>query len=230
MANDAITSPRAPATSDQPKGPFWDQGSESNEPGQAAAVEFNPQRLTAWYRVTLGGVDLPGVCAVRSAGRQRRVDVANAPADEQSTLIDTGSTAAEIVIAVTMWTPEHHARWERFAEVARDWFKVAESVNQANATPGAEQGKPPAMDVQHPGLALAGIASLYLRQVSVPEPGNVPGTMTVTIAAVEYDHRPKPKQKQAVAPVDTSLDGIAKMPIAKEIQPKATPSTTERGP
>jgi hypothetical protein len=230
MADETITSPRAPATTEQPKGPFWDFGSESNEPGQAAAVEFNPARLTDWYRVILGGTELPGVCSVRSAGRQRRVDVANAPADEQSTLIDTGSTAAEVVITVTMWTTSHHARWERFAEVARDWFKAAEAVNQANAAAGSEKKKPPAMDVQHPGLALAGITSLYLRQVSVLEPGPVPGSMAATISAVEYDHRPKPKAKQAAGPVDNSLDGIAKMKTAKELQPKATPSTTQVGP
>jgi hypothetical protein len=229
MADDAsITSPTAGAS---PRTPFWDHAPvRPDETGdQDVYVEFNPLRLTDWERVTLGGIELPGVCRVRTPGRQRRVDVANAPGEDVSALIDVGAMAAEVVISCTMWTPSHLARWENFCEVAREWFGAASAA--VAATAAGEKTPPPAMDVYHPGLALVGVTSLYLRQVSPPEPGAVTGTMTATITAVEWRHRPKPKKNQAVKTVDISLDGLDKKSIAKELQPKAsTPSQTEVKP
>lgn len=227
-AFETIDAPASGTRDNVPKSPFWDFAPTVDGKDQDVYVQFNPNRVTSWERVTLGGIDLPGVCQVRSAGRLRRVDVANAPADDTSTVIDSGATAAEVQINVTIWTPAHLARWETFMEMARDWFASANDAAAAAAKTGTRIDTT-ALDVVHPGLNLAGVTSLYLRQVGVLAPGGVRGTYEAMILAVEYDHRPAPKKKQAVKPVDTSLDGLDKKTVAKELQPK-TPSQTQAGP
>jgi hypothetical protein len=229
MAGEVIvSSPPTSQASETPKTTFWDHaptgpGDGQDKWGQDAYVQFNVNLVTAWERVTLAGLALPGVCRVRSSGRSRKVDVAGAPMEDVEVLNDLGATSAEVAITVKVWTPGHLAQWERFMDAARDWFRAAEAA-------AVKREQPPGLDVIHPGLNLAGVTSLYLRQVGVLEPGAERGTYESTILAVEYRHRPKPKKDKAVKSVDSSLDGLDKKSVAKELRPKQKPSETQGKP
>jgi hypothetical protein len=199
-----------------PRAPFWDLSA----PG--VYVQFDERLLTAWERVSIAGIDLPGRCAVVSPGRARKVQRNSGPGDETETLIDTGALAADVQIIVQIWTPEHLARWEEFSEKMRDL------VADARDDTGAKSASAPALDIVHPGLNMAGVASLYVYQVSVLQPGAVRGTMESTILATEYRQIKKAKN-QALPQVTASK---ANLVLAPEMERAAvpTPSSTEGGP
>jgi hypothetical protein len=130
--------------------PFWDlgPGEKVGDKDGRVYVEFNPQLLTPWERVKIAGFDLPGRSTVISPGRVRKVQRNGGPGDEAEEIIDVGALAADVQIIVQVWTPEHLEQWDAFSDRMRDLF--------AEARDDTGKKSAPALDVDHPGLNLAG--------------------------------------------------------------------------
>lgn len=201
-----------------PKTAFWDLAPSG------AYYQFDDRLITPWERVSLAGFDLPGRCVVASPGRVRKVKTYSGPGDEGEEIIDLGATAADVQIVVQIWTKPQLAKWEQFVEMYQDLIAKARSAKVLN------EAEAPAMDVAHPGLALAGVTSVFVYQISILTPSSVRGMMESTILASEYRSLKKAKKtKQTVTPVSSSLDGLDGIKIDPAIQPK-TPSATETNP
>jgi hypothetical protein len=203
--------------------PFWDlgPGEKVGDKDGRVYVEFNPQLLTPWERVKIAGFDLPGRSTVISPGRVRKVQRNGGPGDEAEEIIDVGALAADVQIIVQVWTPEHLEQWDAFSDRMRDLF--------AEARDDTGKKSAPALDVDHPGLNLAGITSLFVYQVSVLQPSSIRGVMESTILATEYRSRKKAKT-QSVAPLKASQSNLKLAPEIKAAASPRTPADTERDP
>jgi hypothetical protein len=188
-----------------PRTPFWADGATGG------AEQLGP--APPWYRVQLGGVWLPGMCVVRSPGRVRKVLPAAAAGDSAEEITDTGAENAGAQIVCYMWTLEHLKRWEVFLEQLEEQ--------------GGSRGDPKALDVVHPGLNLAGISSLYVLGVSIPEPSNRPGMFEATLLATEFRPKKPGKPKTIASSVSATP---ANLTLAPEIATAASPAATEAGP
>lgn len=187
-----------------PRTPFWDAA-----PGQSYVQH---QRPGPWESVRLAGVDLPGVCFVRSA-KGRKSSRTAGPGDEQEAIVDTGAEASDVGITCVMWTPEHLAGWEDLIEAVE--------------LKGGTRGDPKAVDVVHPGLNAAGITSLYVLMVTIPERGRVSGTMEFALQATEF----RPKAKKAPGGAPKMMIEASTPPIPVAIDPtKPSPRGTESKP
>jgi hypothetical protein len=231
--------PAAPG-SPAPRTPFWDLAPAG------VYLQFDERLVTPWERVKLAGVDLPGVCSVASPGRIRKVQTMSGPGDEGEIVLDVGAMAADVSITVRMWTPAHLAQWEAFTDeyerlllglrVGDDvWtppiFPAAVPAAPIPAQPTPQDATVPALDVIHPGLALANITRIYVYQVGIPAPSSVKGLYEATILGSEYRHVKKAK-KQSVSPVSNSLDGLDKKTLSGDLRKGVTekPSVTEAKP
>jgi hypothetical protein len=203
----------APVGSSIAATPFWDLGPSG------VYVQFAPELVTPWERVSIGGTELPGRASVLSAGRVRKIQRAGGPGDEAEQIIDVGALAADIQIIVQIWTLQHLRVWEAFSVQMQKMIEIARASKTAA----------PAMDVDHPGLNLVGISSLYIYQVSVLQPSNVRGVMESTILATEY--RPRLRAAtQAVAPTRASQSNLKLAPEIEAAVSPPTPAVTDGAP
>ena len=98
-------------------GPYVDllsRGQHSKLGGEATSGspfwEDNPD---AWDAVYLGGMRIPGLCAVSGKGFEQRIDKKKTAGKHGAKLTHTGNDCADFEIAVRMWTPEHLRDFER---------------------------------------------------------------------------------------------------------------------
>ncbi len=205
-----------------PRAPFWDLS-----PG-GVYVQFDERMITPWERVTIAGIQLPGLCRVTSPGRPRKVGTYSGPGEEVEELLDFGAQAGHVSIACLMWTPDHLARWEAFTEAQE---KRIDNFRWQQVSAPNDAASVPAVEIQHPGLALARITTIYLTQIGVLDDGPIKGTKVGTILGTEYREKKREKAKsQKVKPVvsaDNDFSEIERMEIAPELQ---APSNTESGP
>lgn len=88
--------------------PHWD-----GDGGAATAADpANIDRRTAWEKVVLGGVTMPGVAEV-SVQQGRKIDDRGSPGRNGARLIDRGAEAAKVTIRLKVWTPEQLAQLQR---------------------------------------------------------------------------------------------------------------------
>jgi hypothetical protein len=134
---------------------------------------------------TIAGVALPGL--VKIAGTlSRKLDKKNAKGADGATITDDGANAAEIELSVIMWD-------------AGQWTAYQELLPLIN--PIQTKGKLSPVDVVHPVLALHGIRSVYVEEVTLPQAGNIPQTREFKIKLVEWRPAPKtPKPSKSVTP------------------------------
>lgn len=134
---------------------------------------------------TLAGLTLPGI--VKIAGSMtRKLDKKNAKGADGATITDDGANAAEIELALVMWTAAH---WEAYQA-------MVPLIN-----PLAQKGKLSPVDIVHPVLALHGVKSVYVEDVSLPQAGSIPQTREVKIKVVEWRPAPKkPKKSKSTTP------------------------------
>jgi len=139
---------------------------------------------------TLAGIKLPGI--VRIAGTlSRKLDKKNAKGADGATITDDGANAAEIELALIMWTEYH---WEQYQE-------ILPIIN-----PVTHKGKLSPVDVVHPVLALHGINSVYVEEVSLPQDGSIPQTREVKIKITEWRPAPKvPKKSTSTTPTRSEM-------------------------
>jgi hypothetical protein len=177
---------------------FWDLAPD----GAFEDADSGPgwARPGPWESVRLADVDLPGKCTVRS-GKGRKLEVHQAQGANVEQLNDLGAETDEVLIVCQMWMPAH---LERYADLVK-----------AIEVKGGPRGKPRALKIDHPGLALLGIDSIYVTHITVPEPVGK-GVMEFSVRGSEF----KPATGQpALLP---SGPGIATVPTAIKVGSAAT--------
>lgn len=182
--------------------------------GWAAVEEEGKHGRDPWDEVRLGSNEpLPGVARV-SGSFSRKVDVALSPGTDGSTLTDLGYQPASIEITLTMWTNIQLVEWEGLLPKLRP-------------KPGKGIGE--ALDISHPATRAAGIRSVYITSVTLPQPGEVTGTVSVTIQCIEYRKstpapatRPKQSRldltrQRTVVPVGPAQTPVASAPFSAPV-------------
>jgi hypothetical protein len=164
----------------------------------------------AWDRITIAGKKLPGL-AIVNADSQFKVDPKKSPGKSGATPTFHGRRPADIDIQVIIWTED----------------QLDELTEQLVVLWPAEpdRKKPQPVDVYHPSLALLGIKSMYLTQVSGLKPGPVSKSMSMSMKAHEY--RRGGKKSESLTPDGSAPPNvIAPARLQQSANaPQALPST-----
>jgi hypothetical protein len=186
---------------------FWDDGS------QASFEQYGDPG--PWDTAVLAGIQLPGYCAVRSPGKVRKMERLSGPGYDSEELQDAGAENAEVAITCYLWMADHLIQWRQ----------VLRAIEQNGGT----RASPKALDVYHPGLAISGITSLYIYQVSMLEPSQVRGVRESTILGREFMPRLKGKSAATVKPIDGTIN-IVRPTAFDERVPVLPPSKKDAEP
>ena len=143
----------------------------------------------SWDTVVFGGVKLPGLCKIDGLKVSQRWDIREAPGTDGATETHKGYTPASFSVVVTIWEDEH-------------WATLQAAIAKIRPRPG--KSPPGAFDVVHPKLALYGIKSAIVTDISGPDGPDEQGFGTLTIACREYFAQPK---KNATGTANTSKGG-----------------------
>ena len=153
-----------------------------------------------WSRMTMDGVLLPGVAAVRG-GHERREDTLESPGEDAATVTHLAYGGAVFDVEVLMWTDEHARQWERIYRLFRPRKGVALR----------------AVTVVHPALQLADVRQLYVRRITVAEPDRL-GLWRASIELVEYVPRSRARRGSGqIQPAGPDVD-IGALPVAQPSQ------------
>lgn len=114
-----------------------------------------PQGASPWDFVYVDGQLLPGIAKV-SGQRRHRIDQPQGNGQTGLLNVHTGFDPGEIIIHLTMWTPQ---QWVRFKQVLQLFQPAPKNGDFAYQ----------AVDVSHPGLEMLGIRRMYVVNVSVPQ-------------------------------------------------------------
>lgn len=133
----------------------------------ASNVEY-PDAITAWDRVYLGGLALPGIAVVRGSAK-RRTDKKRRSGVNGARVTHLGWDASELKITVRIWTAEQ---------------LDALQPMMGNFKPKSGKAPKP-VDVYHPGLALLGIHTVEVLEVTFLE-RVAPDQFETTITCIEF--------------------------------------------
>ena len=174
-----------------------------------------------WEKVSLAGVEIPGVCRVSGTGMRLRSETRKSPGRDGASVAIMGLDIAAFSIEVTMWKPEHLSAFRTIIGMAKPTSAASNGRSQAVAgidlTP---------LDVSHPALHAFGITQCIVDSVSIPTERS-PGIWTSTISCREFDprmlDRGQPKTSRSGKSRAIALDSG----VTTAIQ---TPSSTNSGP
>ncbi len=129
-------------------------------------------------RVYLGGDWWPGV-AVVECDASRAVDLQKRKGDDGANLVDQGYEPAKVKITITGWTDDHQTELER----------LLPSVH-----PRRKGGIRTPVDIYHVATEIVAVRQIYVTKVGplILGTGNMFGSWTFTIEAVEWFPEPKP--------------------------------------
>ncbi len=177
---------------------FWDN------PADAYEQFSDPAQWSSWDTAMLAGQRVPGVVRVHS--RKRRKLLANgAIGANAEQLVDTGAEASSVEMTCFMWMEHHLAQYAA----------LAKAIEVQSGT----RKDPKALQVEHPGLKLLGIKSLYVTSMGVPMSKGPGQGYEVSIEAQEF----KPINKSAAAKNNAAL------PVDQDVLNSKVPSKFDAG-
>lgn len=140
--------------------------------------------------VLFGGKETPGLADVSGADSPRKWDERIAPGMGGAFLIVMGRPLIHFSVKVRLYTDQDWQDWYQFIPALRKYPK-----RQGAALPGTPPPAAHAIDVWHPWLSDAGIASCVIADILQPVE-NTPGEWMHEIKCIEF-RQPKP----VIAPV-----------------------------
>lgn len=206
--NQEGTDPAAVKLTLDPTDITWDGKSLEERPTASSAsfwiqdetgVEGPDYSKNLWDTVRLGGVLLPGICAVKGLP-MLSFDKKKAGGVDGATITVNGYLPGPIDIECRMWTP---SQWQLFVNYVAP--KIWRRPNSGKTDPAKL-----AKDIDHPALAVWGIRSVVVLGVSVIEPAGDPGVRVVRLKCVEHV---APKKSATV-----TAKGSTNVPIDKHFQ------------
>ena len=145
----------------------------------ASNVEY-PDAIGAWDRVYLGGLALPGIAVVRGSAK-RRTDRKRSSGVNGARVTHLGWDASELKITVRIWTAEQ-----------------LDALQPMIGNLKPKSGKAPKpVDVYHPALALLGVHTVEVLEVTLPERVG-PDQFETTISCIEFV--PSSKKSKVTTP------------------------------
>jgi len=161
--------------------PFWDP---------VGTGVFGPLYAPdEWDTVSIGGLQLPGICTVKGEP-QLAFDKKKAGGVDGATITVNGYLPGPITIECLIWLPEHLRRMEEIS--SKIWTKPNKKT----------KAKALAVPIKNPAFALWGITDVVVLGVSVPEKGPVWGSRVIKIKCVEYVEQKPGKTKTARSSID----------------------------
>ena len=146
--------------------PFWD----TSEVGYTQLGD-----VSIWQQCAIGAIILPGLVDVVVPGREKKLDVKDAPDKGGATITPKGWSPSPVTITVTMWTPAHLAAWIDVHDELRSMEKNG--------------------DVPQPITSIVtdevGITDIYVKRITGFEQGNKPGTKVIKIEALDAIKKPQ---------------------------------------
>jgi hypothetical protein len=149
----------------------------------AEALESNDP----WDRMTILGVDVPGIVQV-SGAIARKLDVKKAAGSDGAKVAHLGAEPARFEITVMLWT----------ASQLEVWDTIAWGLRNAN-----QGGVPAAVDVSHPALSMSGITKAIAERIGFPQRRDH-GVFEVRVTMVE-SRQPQPVSKSGTTEFTGSL-------------------------
>lgn len=160
-----------------------------------------------WDVLQLAGQELPGLAKVK-ASRKYKLDRKDQAGADGGDLTGLGHMPAEVEITLRLWTTSQ--------------FNELQSLLPKLMTrPG--KGIPSPVDASHPALALLGIKSLYITELSAPMETSTKHVFELTLQATEF----LPVKKQNVTLTPTMSAAEADVPVEPGLLP---PSESDTGP
>ena len=151
------------AGTDQVFVPPWDMCDVSDD-------QYQEYYASVWDRITLGPFTFSGTCKIGGDGPKLSVDKRRKKGALVQKLVTNGYDTTELKITLRLWT----------AEQLEDYSALVSEVNPKRT------GKPYAIEVYHPALALAKIQYILVYGVSFLLPSGQPGIYESTLSALEF--------------------------------------------
>lgn len=192
--------------------PYWDSGIVN---GQVVDFGEGPTYATSpWDTLTLGGMKLPGVCAV-TCQPQREVDKKKPHGGDGAKVTIRGYLPSEVMINLTIWTGEQWKIWQQIAQ--KLWPRA---------------GKPAAdpFDIVHPETALWGIKSVIVISPSSSKKGTVDGQRVWAIKCLEQFEPTKKSTTKTMKGSKVELHPVFKDEQGEKNAAGEPPSKTSTGP
>jgi hypothetical protein len=183
-----------------------------------SSIPFWEDSPRLWDTVTIGGYTLPGIASVKG-DVSRRVETANVVGSDGTRATDLGYGGCQVTVTLQLWEQAH---LDAYVDIA--------GHIRPKATPLDAQGQPisqapQALDVLHPALAAAGVRSLIVFRLGLPEKTQQKGVYEVQIELQEF----VPEKKGTAKAITTSVpiadvsDAAAQRKTAQDKAPSATP-------
>lgn len=170
---------------------FWDDPLYDQD-GKPIGIEGDLYGSSAWDRVMLNGMILPGLWEA-TATPALQIDIQKPHGFDGAALVSRGYIPAGITITGRIWTPE---QWRTFQQIIPTFWAPPNhyATNDQKRTNGQIVGQQRAVAVDYPGLAALNIHWLVIKQITPPEPTSDKGVRQIKIVAVEYVPEPQKKQ------------------------------------
>lgn len=156
----------------------------------------------AYYTVSIGGSELPGVAKVEGLKLGNKYDIKEAPGTDGAVFTFQGYTPAPFDVVVRFWTRAHFVEWVRLFRKMRP-------------KPGKQ--RPGAVDIVHPQLVAADITRVVIREI---EPKFESQAHECKISCTQWLPAPKKKATQ------TLFNSNDQTFASTQRQQAAPPSTT----
>jgi hypothetical protein len=143
----------------------------------SAPINWPPgSRDKAWNTVTISGLAMPGTCKVSGIGYKHDIHIKKTPGKNGATITDLGRQPATFTVTCQL-----------ACQADLDGFEMTLPLLEPVQSNGSKQ-ELEAVTISHPALAIVGIKSCKVEEISIPHPGSVLGTYEVELKCIE--HRP----------------------------------------
>jgi hypothetical protein len=138
------------------------------------AIPFWSSDPKTWDTIVLAGAKIPAI--VKCKGKKsRKLDVKSPPGSDGATVTDKGYEPAKIDVTLRMHTEEQWIQWQRVSPLVDPKKKGKDRT---------------ALTVEHPALAEAGIAKVFIESRGILEVSG--GIGTIELGFVEWTRDPVP--------------------------------------
>lgn len=170
-------------------------------------MDFDPINEHAGvHYIVLAGRKSPGVAEIRGAELKRRLSIRKSYGMSGSTVVDRGRELVRFDVLIQLCEPQDFLEWESFSkELTKDLAR-----NDPDA-PGRR--KTLAYDIEHPVLALVGVAKVLIETIRAPEQVD-DGVWEVKLGMIEYREpklalaKVKGSKATPVDPVEADIESL----------------------
>lgn len=148
------------------------------------SIPFWGEAPEVWDSVSLGGVEIPGICRVAGTGLRVRKKSNRAAGNDGAGVSMLGLDVVSFSIEVKLWTREHLEAFREIIRLAKPRKKAIQKTETKTVSRTVGYDLVP-LSVSHPALDLFGISECTVESVSLPVERS-PGLWASTIQCTEF--------------------------------------------